>query len=193
MEIMATQTSPKDDIVYVAFSSVTDVRNIYGRAAICKHPDVTTQNFVPPQFFEKYMYLSKKCAEARKASGNTLKTQIRFNHDDIEVLTKIKNSNESYKIINLEEICDMDELPNFDPNIKWRKKFSKTQRDRLDESPARGKPPSMSTGIHSMSRSSSLNEAPRKKPRTASNDMDISDLEGNLQNSCKTDGNVNSQ
>ena len=69
---------------------------------------------------------------------------MRFNQGDIEILTKTKNTNDSYKVINLDEICDADETPKFDNDIKWRKKFTKTQRDRMDESPARGKPPSMS-------------------------------------------------
>ena len=43
LEIMATQQSQKDDVVYIAFSNVTDVRNIYGRAAICKNKEVITR------------------------------------------------------------------------------------------------------------------------------------------------------
>ena len=66
LEIAATQIAPKDDVIYIAFNNSRDVHNIYQRAAQCKHPEVTTQNYIPPQFFDRYIYLSKRCQELRQ-------------------------------------------------------------------------------------------------------------------------------
>ena len=126
LEIKATQVAPKEDMIYVAFADKKDVQDIYSRAARCRNEEVSTRNFIPPQFFERYMFLSRKCADARKESGNTLKTQMRFNKHDVEVLTKVKGSEEGYKKIDLSEICDADDIPSFDASIKWRKKNHKT-------------------------------------------------------------------
>ena len=192
LEIKAMQIAPKDNIMYVALADKKDVKVIYVRASQCKHEEVTTRNFIPPQFYKRYMFLSRKCADARKESENKSKTQIRFSKNDIEVMTKMKGSSEGYKVIQLSEICDVDDIPKFDNNIKWRKKSSRQHQDRLNESSARGQPPSMNRATqHVISRSNSLNEAPRKKLKTSNltskfvndgNGTESSGMSGNIVN-----------
>ena len=89
MNIVSTQLAPKDDILYVAFDNTKDVKDIYKRIAQVQHPEVTTRNFVPPQFYARYMYLSKACKYLRE-TNKEIKTQIRFGKTDVEILTKKK-------------------------------------------------------------------------------------------------------
>ena len=142
LKIAATQTAPNDDVVYVAFHDVNDVHTVYTRAAQSKHPDIITHNFILPQFFDRYIYLSNKCKEWRD-SDKEIKTQMCFGKSDIEVYTKQRGKNEQYKLINHCDICPLDRIPNFNHDIKWRRKFESRDRRRADLSPARGKPPSM--------------------------------------------------
>ena len=167
LEIKATQIATKDDIVYVALGDASEIRDIYVRAAQCKHPEVKTRNFVPPQFFDRYMYLSKKCTEMRNESGGTIKTQMRFGKEDIEVLTKKKGSTEGYKLVQLSTVSGGEQIPLFNDEIKWRKKSTWQHGERLKESPARGRPPSMiQKEMLTHSRSSSVEGAPKKKSRS---------------------------
>ena len=174
LEISATQLAPKDHIIYVAFNSHKDVCEIYSRVPRCKHPDVMTRNFVPPQYFEQYMFISRRLEDMRNEDKD-IKTQMRFSKNGIKVFTKKKSQMEPFKNIPLEEICSLEELPKFDLEIRWRKKYDDPKR--LDLSPARGKPPSMEQQqqprpVHSMSRQHSTGSSdslPRKKQKTTDN------------------------
>ena len=164
LNIVSTQIAPKDDIIYVAFDNTKDVRDIYKKIAQVKHPDVTTRNFVPPQFYAWYMYLSKVCKYMRD-TDKEIKTQIRFGKTDVEILTKKKGEGEPFKIIDIASICKIEDVPKFDDSKIWNKKNYTADRNRKAQSPAKGKPPSMCQDkiIHPLSRTSSLNTAPKKK------------------------------
>ena len=165
LDIKALQTSPKDDIMYLAFNNQSSVRNIYRRIAQCKNSDVVTRNFVPPQFFERYMFLSKKCTEMRNIDKN-LKTQMRFGKFDVEILTKMRGQSDPFKLIPLQDICDPETIPKYDNEIKWQKKTELGNLRKLESQPPGRKPPSMipsHTFLHSISRTSSLNEVPKKE------------------------------
>ena len=105
-----------------------------------------------------------------------IKTQMRFGKHDVEVLTKIKGSRDPFKLAPLNEFCrsiagKAELIPEFDENIKWNMKKDRLPREELFGSPNKGLPPSMwqvddlNTGRHPLSRTSSLNNAPKKKPR----------------------------
>ena len=87
LEISATQMCVKDDIIYAAFKNNEDVRELHARTTACKDDRVQLRNFVPPQYFSRYMFLSRRCKEVRE-SDRGKKTQLRFNNGDMEVLMK---------------------------------------------------------------------------------------------------------
>ena len=66
--------------------------------------------------------MAKYAAEQRSKYGN-LKTQIRFTDDDLQLLVKTKGSDEPFAEIKLEEIeKEVGKLPNFEHNLKWKRK-----------------------------------------------------------------------
>ena len=125
------------------------------------------------------MYISKMCKEMRESNPN-IKTQMRFNKHDVEVLTKSRGSSEPYKVTPLTDICGEDgkveDIPSFDDKIKWNMKKDRLPRNTTSGSPIRGLPPSMRVEddrfSHQLSRTNSLNNAPKKRQRKE-NDMDI--------------------
>ena len=142
--IIATQLA-KDDYVYIVMEDQSNIRELYGRIARCQNPDIETRNFIPPQFFERFMYINSKCKELRSMNSN-LKTQMRFGKHDVEVSTKTRGSNDPYKLVPLKELCQTDgkpdKIPDFDDRLKWKKKNDKLTWKPLAGSPVRGKPPS---------------------------------------------------
>ena len=127
----------KDDFIYVVMANQDDIRNIYRRKAECQNDDVRLRNFIPPQFHARYMAISRICTE-RRAQDESLKTLLRFGKLDIEILTKQKGSNEPYYNVDINEFCETDELPNFDPSIKWT--FKPDRRPRRSISPTNVSP-----------------------------------------------------
>ena len=160
----------KDEIVYVVFEDQGDIRELYGRMAQSKNDELVTRNFVPPQFFNRYMHISAKCKELRDTDP-AIKTQMRFGKHDVEVLTKSRGSRDPYKLAPLHDICKGENIPDFDVNIKWHHKKDRLQRQDIFVSPNKGLPPSMwqeddlSKGRHPLSRTSSHNDAPKKRLR----------------------------
>ena len=111
------------------------------------------------------MFLSKRCGEVRSQNKAT-KTQLRFNGNDVEILLKDKGSSEPYRVIAHEEICNVDDIPDYDDKVEWKTKKDRILRTNRQQSPNRGAPPSQKdSNVHSLSRASSMSDAPRKKPR----------------------------
>ena len=100
MGIEATQLA-KDDILYIVIDDQSNIRELFGRIAQVQNNDIMTRNFIPPQFFERFMHINMRCKELRE-SNNSIKTQIRFGKHDIEVMTKIRGSDDPYKLTSLE-------------------------------------------------------------------------------------------
>ena len=48
-----------------------------------------------------------------------MKTQLRFNHDNVEILTKTKGSMEPYKPAPHDRFCDHLTIPDYDHGIAW--------------------------------------------------------------------------
>ena len=136
------------------------------RVAACKDDRIHLRNFVPPQYYNRYMFLSKRCAELR-GSDRQKKTQLRFNNCDIEVLIKDRGSSEPYRVIKHEEICNLVDLPEYNYQQEWRVRRDRPVRTVV-RSPNRGAPPSLSESAamsHPLSRDNSLEMAPRKKQK----------------------------
>ena len=141
LKVGATQICAKDDVLYVALESFEDITEIQARTAACRDDRVQLRNFVPPQFYCRYMFLSKRCNEVRAADKNK-KTQLRFNNGDVEVLMKDKETNDPYKCIPHEEICNLEDLPEYDHSQEWRVKKDRIMRREI-RTPNRGEPPSL--------------------------------------------------
>ena len=120
MEINETFISAKKDkIIYVAFADTDDIREIYIRIAECGNPDIRTRDYIPPQIYDRYMCISRKCAEIRSENPK-IKTQIRFGESELEVLTKVRGSAEPFKPTPLEKLMNTKLLPEYDHSRKWK-------------------------------------------------------------------------
>ena len=173
LDIQGTQCA-KDDLVYIVIPQQSNIRELYSRIAKSNNRDIVTRNFIPPQYYERFMHISRMC-KARREADSSLKTQMRFGKNDIEVLVKMKGSEEPYKNIPIKEICrvdgKLDYIPEFDDKLKWHKRNDKPPRRPQTGSPTKGKPPS--TWLegetlerrHHLSRTSSQNTAPKKRLR----------------------------
>ena len=86
MMIEDTQVA-KDNFVYMAFSDIEMIWEIHWRVAAVQDPKVQVRNFVPPNFWDRYMFLSRACT-AYRAEFPTMKTQMRFSNKDVEIILK---------------------------------------------------------------------------------------------------------
>ena len=131
IEIKDTKMSPKrDDTVYVAFGSVDTIKELHWRSAQIRNPAIELRNYVPPQFWSRYMHLSKKCNEYR-AKNPMMKTQIRFSGTDVEIMLKKKEPGEAYKCVPHETIAEPSEIPPFEFNMKWNQRRETPLRRKL--------------------------------------------------------------
>ena len=147
LTIVSTKYSDKGEgILYVAFADQGDIKDVYSRKAECRRNDVTVRMYIPPQFYERFAALNNICKEKRM-DDDDLKTQVRFGHDDLEILVKTKGTEEPFKNVNLKEFIGDMTLPEFDYSIKWKKQIDRSPRRHVSSSrssspanlPAKGK------------------------------------------------------
>ena len=148
MDINATQLAAKGDIIYVSFDNSDSIKEIHMRAAECRNDEIILRNYIPPQYYQRYVAISAICKDMCSSETN-LKTQMRFKHGDIEVLTKYKGSEEPYRILPLTELKDFDSIPGYDHSIRWNKKVDRPARREITSSPRRGYPESRSSNVQS--------------------------------------------
>ena len=127
LEILETKRNIKDDIIYIAVADERDIKDIYSRKAEVRSDDTTVRSFIPPQYFERFSALNRICAARREQDGN-LKTQIRFDERDLIVLTKRKGGQDPYRVEDLQDFTDGEELPPINMSIRW--KFSEDRPPR---------------------------------------------------------------
>ena len=144
-------------------------------ATLASSPEVSSL----PQFFQRYIHISKKCKEVREEQ-NDIKTQLRFGSDDIEMWIKERGSEEPYHKVELNEYMDVKLIPEFDFSKKWHAKTDKPPRKRCDY--ATNKKTLPSHGLDNsppqpISRQESL---PRKKPRVNNTEMEVSNHDDTL-------------
>ena len=120
LNIMETKISNKgDNIVNVAFATENEARELYVRKAELQNSEITLRNYIPPNFYERFMHLNQICTQKRSEDPE-LRTQLRFGRKDIEVYIKIKSEETGFRKISLEQFTAT-QIPPFNPEIKWRK------------------------------------------------------------------------
>ena len=142
LKVAETRLSKKgDDFLNVALVEQDDVRELYGRKAASRNDNIILRSYIPPNFFERYMCLTKICKDMRTEEPS-LKTQLRFGTRDIELYTKTKGEESGFKRIELNEFTDMTRVPEFDPTIKWKRYVDKPPSRKDKNWEDRGQRPS---------------------------------------------------
>ena len=173
-----TKMAANDNTLYVAFTNLEDIKEINHRFAECRNNNIFSRNFVPPQYYQRYMHINAKCTEMRNADRN-LKTKMRFGPKGIEVLMKTRGTEEPYRIVSLDNIDDLHNIPKYDHTRSWNPKGDKPPRKTPNYRPDRTYQPSASkipgkTNTHQLSRSNSNSntETMSKKQRTDADNME---------------------
>ena len=122
-------------------------------------------NYIPPQFWERYRWLSKYCADLR-ANDPNLKTKIQFNDKDLEVLTKKRRSDDTFKVLELKEIQEKDQIPKFDHSITWKRRLDRPPRNPTKKVEGKICPPLLRQSSLQRQRSSSTSESSSKRQKT---------------------------
>ena len=187
--ILETSIAKSDDeLIYITMQDFESIREIKSRVAEVQNDEIKMRNFIPPQFWNRYKFLSNFCADKRSANDN-LKTMIRFNDNDIEVLFKYRNEENQYNTISLKEIEEEGgTIPKFDHSVNWVRR-----QDRPPKTPVRRVtepvvPPSLRGSTLSkqvsISSSSSGNSLPlSKRKKTTHKDVNSMETED-----CNTEG-----
>ena len=147
LNITDTKISAKgDSIVYVVMDSPGKIRNLRRRISDIQNEVIKTREYIPPHFFSRYSALSKHAQEMR-SENNSIKMQIRFEDDDIELFTKLRGSDEPFQPAGINAPETKIELPPIDYNAKWKRKEDRPpwrnvspQRERVVLKSLAGKP-----------------------------------------------------
>ena len=143
MEISDTQVSSKgENILYVVMTDESHIHDIRGRMAMCRDPDLQLQDFIPPQYFKRYIALSKFAQELRLKDKDT-KTQIRYGKCDVELWTKNRSQDERFSQMNMDDIEREQRLPKFDHTIRWTRKKERPPRRQISPTKIRAEVPSL--------------------------------------------------
>ena len=143
LRIMDTRMSTRgDDIMNVALATEEDTREIYMRKAETKNSDIVVRNYIPPNFYKRYMHISEVCAGRRDEDDN-LKTQLRFGRKDVEVFIKTRGEETGFRKVNLSDFLDIKKVPDFDTNTKWKKYTDRPPRRKASPRECRTERPSM--------------------------------------------------
>ena len=117
----------KEDFIYFAAGNPEMLREIHVRKAESQNDELKIRNFIPPQLFQRFRAIDRVCAERRKEVEG-MKTQLRFGSKEVEVYTKVRDSGEGFKKVDLREFMGENELPPFDHSIRWRRRIDKPER-----------------------------------------------------------------
>ena len=132
-DILETVIAKNDDeLIYVTFKDFKSIKEIRTRVATIKNEEIKVRNFIPPQYWSRYRFLSNYCSEERMKDNN-IKTMIRFNDNDLEVLFKDKSVDKHYNIVSLKDIeKEIGSIPKFDHSVIWNRR-----QDRPPKNPPR--------------------------------------------------------
>ena len=133
LNVIDTKRATKDNIVYLVLDSQEAVKEIHYRRAASQNDDLTTRDYIPPPFYERYMAVVHKATE-RRSVDKMLKTQIRWGCKDVEIYLKEKGSKEPMKKADLREFMGKDTLPDFDFDLqkKWIDRREQPVRKKLN-------------------------------------------------------------
>ena len=129
-----------------------------------KNDEIMIRNYIPPQFWDRYRYLSQYCSDLRREDPN-LKTRIQFNDKDLEVLTKLRRSDEPFKILELKVIESRGAIPKFDHSITWKRRSDRPPRNPVKKVEGKICPPSICQVSSQRQRSSSVSESTSKRQK----------------------------
>ena len=180
MDITDTLVSTKGDgTLYIAFPNLIDIKEIHYRVAEVKNPEINIRNYIPPQFYKRFMYLNRECQEYRKQNPNW-KTQIRFNKKDLEILVKERGSQEPFRVIPINDLTDESKVPSFDYTIKWKLKTDRQPRRTFQPAAMGSRPPSLRDRESSLRRQRSTGEQSQgpttKNRRTGDSDTEMEEF-----------------
>ena len=181
-DIVDTTFAKNDDnMIYVTFRDFESVKEIRRRVAIIKNDEIQVRIFIPPQYWERYRFLSKYCAEERSKNTN-LKTMIRFTDCDMEVLFKDRNTDEQYNVVDLKDIAkEVGKIPRFDHSVQWKLRVDRPLKTTPKVTTQAVRPPSLGgarmTKQSSTSSSSSSGPSQPSKRFKGSNDMETDAVE----------------
>ena len=114
----AIVSAKRDGVVYAAFDDKGDIHEIRVRTAECREDDIIIRNYIPPQTYDRYMFVNRLCQKLRE-KDEKLRTQVRFGVRDVEVMTKIRGSKDPYRLKLLDELTDLRDIPKFDHSKAW--------------------------------------------------------------------------
>ena len=130
LEIIETKRYTKEKVIYSAFGSINDVKEVHFWKAASGNDKLMIHNCIPPQLYNRYMTVARKDTELR-ASDKKLKTQIGWGDKDIEIFTKTKGSEEPLRKVDLADFMGETPLPSCEMNFKWKARPSNKIRREL--------------------------------------------------------------
>ena len=172
-EILETITAKSDeDLLYVTFADFESVREIRTRVATIQNDTISVRNYIPPQYWARYRFLSSYCNDEREKNKN-MKTMIRFNDHDLEVLMKDRSVEDHYNIVDLKEIeHDVGKIPKFDHTIQWKKRQERPPTNPAKRTSEAICPPSL-RGAKSTSSSSASSAQSNKRKKLSDENMEV--------------------
>ena len=194
LDIKETQEG-KENLIYFAAGGQGMIREIYVRKAESRNDDLKLRNFIPPQLYKRYIAISNICKMKREENSD-LKTQLRFGIKDIEVFTKWKGKDEGFKKTNLQEFLGEESIPNFEHDIKWKKKVDRPERRipnyrnrtgsrdrRTDETPTTGNNDQNDKTMVRQRSTTEENDAKRLRVGETSSDIEMDESPANRKSS----------
>ena len=130
-----------EDILYVALVDQDQIKELYIRRAESRNDNVIVRNYIPPNFHERFVHLNRICAEKRKADSK-LKTQLRFEHGDIQIYIKYKDEDSGIKLVKMGDFTDIKEVPPFNHSLRWKRFMDRPPRRKVyynSDNPTKGK------------------------------------------------------
>ena len=132
LSLVETKFATKgDDVLNVAMSNQEHIRELHIRRAESQNDKIIVRNFIPPNFYKRYMSINRICTD-RRAEDPRLKTQLRFGKSDVELYTKYRGEEAGYRLAKLGDFMDTMELPQFDHDLKWRRVVEKPPRRKIN-------------------------------------------------------------
>ena len=169
----------EEEVMHVTFADHEAVKEIHRRVAELKNDDITARRYIPPQFWKRFSHLNKFCQKLRE-EDDELKTIIRFNEKDLEVLTKNRRTEDQYTCLPLSEIEKQGPIPKFDHTIVWKKRVDRQPRNPVK--PVKGKicPPSIRQTESQRNRSKSpsqLDLPTKRQKQTVGGEVEEEDMD----------------
>ena len=105
-----SRNKPENNIkVYIHMNEEQISTYLYKKAALAQNRWIQIRPFIPPQLYQRYVYLSRNLYIARK-SDNTLKTLVTIAYQDLSLRIKIKNPENSEEHTEWENIDNLTKI-----------------------------------------------------------------------------------